>query len=245
MIEVGQVRELYRYPVKSMASVAVESTWLGWHGVAGDRRFALRRPSDNSGFPWLTASRLPSLILYQPLGQDPRAKEPVPTHMRTPEGVDLPLQGEELRADISRRFGSAVELMKLNHGIFDVAPVSVITPSTMRAIAQRAGVPLDTRRFRPNIVLETAETQPFQEDTWLGGTLVFDDDAAGAAINVTLCDERCMMINLDPDTAQQDPAVLKVVAQMNQNNAGVYATVVREGVISIGQRVRLLVPPNQ
>jgi hypothetical protein len=70
IIDLGQVRELYRYPVTSMAPVAVQSTLLGWHGVEGDRRFACHRMSDNNGFPWLTTSRLPSLILYQPIGQD-------------------------------------------------------------------------------------------------------------------------------------------------------------------------------
>ena len=58
MIELGYVRELVRYPVKSMAGTALESAFLGWHGLAGDRRFAFRRVGDDSGFPWLTASRL-------------------------------------------------------------------------------------------------------------------------------------------------------------------------------------------
>ena len=35
IIELGRVRELYRYPVKSMASVAVESTRIGWPGFEG------------------------------------------------------------------------------------------------------------------------------------------------------------------------------------------------------------------
>jgi uncharacterized protein YcbX len=76
LIDLGRVRELYRYPVKSMAPVALESTLLGWHGVAGDRRYAFRNMSDTSGFPWLTAGKLPSLILYQPFGQDASVQEP-------------------------------------------------------------------------------------------------------------------------------------------------------------------------
>lgn len=245
IIDVGQIRELYRYPVKSMAAVAVESTLLGWHGVVGDRRFAFRRMSDNTGFPWLTASRLPRLILYQPFGQDTTDKEPAPTHVRTPEGEALTLRGAELRADIACRFGRDVELMNLNHGIFDAAPVSIITAATMRGIADCAGIKLDTRRFRPNIVIETDEKQPFGEDHWLSGTLVFGERGSGAAVSVTIRDERCMMINLDPDTAKQDAAMMQTVVRMNQNNAGVYGTVVREGVVSVGQRVTLIVPSNQ
>ena len=32
---------------------------IGWHGLDGDRRFAFRRIGDASGFPWLSASKLP------------------------------------------------------------------------------------------------------------------------------------------------------------------------------------------
>jgi uncharacterized protein YcbX len=245
IIEVGRVRALFRYPVKSMAGMAVESALLGWHGFEGDRRFAFRRTTDNNGFPWLTASRLPSLLLYQPFGHDANAKEPSPTHVRTPEGIDIELRGEELRTDISNRFGSNVELMKLNHGIFDAASISIIGLATVLGIERGAGTKLDIRRFRPNIVLETHESHPFSEDNWIGGTLVFGESDSRAAVNVTIRDERCMMINLNPDTAKQDPAVMKTVVRMNQNNAGVYGTVVREGTISVGQRVKLILDSDR
>jgi hypothetical protein len=47
------------------------------------------------------------------------------------------------------------------------------------------------------------------------------------------------MVNLDPETAEKDPRVMKTVARLNQNNAGVYATVVRCGTIKVGDRVSL------
>src|SRR5687767_10842079 len=130
MIELGRVCELVRYPVKSMAGVATESAILGWHGIAGDRRFAFRRLGDDSGFPWLSASRVPEMILYRPFGLDERAGEPVPTHVRTPEGTQLELRSVELLREIAERLGSAVELMKFKHGIFDDATISVISLAT-------------------------------------------------------------------------------------------------------------------
>src|SRR5690349_13844707 len=78
MIQVGHVCELVRYPVKSMAGSVTESAYLGWHGLDGDRRFAFRRLGDPSGFPWLSASRLPELLLYHPFGLDDRTGEPLP-----------------------------------------------------------------------------------------------------------------------------------------------------------------------
>lgn len=238
-VEVGHVSELVRYPVKSMAGAATESASLGWHGLDGDRRFAFRRLADQGGFPWLTASRLPELLLYHPLGRDERSAEPLPTHVRTPAGTHLELRSAELDRDVSGRFGSDVELMKLDHGIFDEAPVSVISQSTIAGISRTAGIDLERSRFRANIVLETNDAEPFREDGWVGGTLVFGEDEFGPAVSVTARDVRCMMINLDPETAAQDARVLKTVVRLNGNNAGVYGMVVQTGTIRVGQPVRL------
>jgi uncharacterized protein len=238
-IELGRISAIFRYPVKSMAGQLANSAWLGWHGLDGDRRFAFPRLADPSGFPWLTASRLPELLLYQPYGRDTSAEEPLPTHVRTPEGADFELRGAELRDDVSHRHGSDVELMRLNQGIFDEASVSVIDVGTIRGIEREVGRGLDHRRFRPNILVEAKGDDSFGEDGWVGGRLVFGAIESGAAVSVTMRDKRCMMINLDPDTAKQDPAVMKAVVRMNENNAGVYGTVIRAGEISIGQHVWL------
>jgi uncharacterized protein len=240
IIHIGYVHELARYPVKSMAGVATKSAFLGWHGLQGDRRFAFRRLSDNSGFPWLTASRLPELVLYQPFGLDENAEEPVPTHVRTPEGNDLALGSMELQESVAQKFGSPVELMKLKHGIFDEASVSVINLATIAAIGREVDQDLDTRRFRANIVIASDAIEPFLEDGWIGGRLVFGDTETGPTINIAMPDQRCVMINLDPDTAQQDPRVMKAAVRLNGNNAGAYATVARTGQISVGQSVSLL-----
>src|SRR5262245_61223113 len=198
LIHLGHVHELTRYPVKSMAGVATNSTLLGWHGLQGDRRFAFRRLNDKSGFPWLSASRLPELLLYQPHVPDEKAEEP--THVRTPEGLDLAIGSAELQDSVAEKFGSPLELMKLKHGIFDDACVSVINLATIAAIGREAGQDLDTRRFRANIVIASDSTEPFLEDNWIGGRLVFGSEA-GPMISITMPDLRCVMINLDPDTA--------------------------------------------
>jgi uncharacterized protein YcbX len=235
--EVGRITAIFRYPVKSMAGELLDVARLGWHGLEGDRRLALRRLNDKSGFPWLTASKLPKLLCYKPFGGDDNA-EPLPTHVRTPEGKEYELRGSELREDVSRRYGSDVELMNLKHGIFDEASISVISLSTVRGIERECGRDLDLRRFRPNIVLETDSVEPFAEDIWVGRTLMFGEGNS-AAVRVTMKDERCVMVNLDPDTAESDARVMKTVVRLNQNYAGVYGTVVRVGELRVGQVVTL------
>jgi uncharacterized protein YcbX len=220
--------------------VATDSAFLGWHGLQGDRRFAFRRLDDKSGFPWLTASRLPELLLYQPIGLAENSEEPTPTHVRTPEGIDLALRSAELQNSVAEKFGSAVELMKLKHGIFDEASVSVINLATISAIGREVGDDLDIRRFRANIVIATDATEAFQEDDWIGSRLVFGDNDAGPMLNVAMSDPRCVMINLDPDTAKQDPRIMKAAVRLNNNNAGAYTNVVWTGQLVVGQPVSLI-----
>ncbi len=239
MFRVGLVSEIVRYPVKSMAGIPVESADIGWHGIKGDRRFAFRRLGDTSGMPWLTASRLPELLLYHPTGVVEHSDEPLPTHVRTPNGVELEVDGDELKSEIAGRFKSPIELMRLRHGIFDETPLSIISLATIQGIGREAGVHLDPRRFRANILVETSRTDPFHEDAWVGETLVFGDQNKGPAAYVTVRDERCKMVNLDPENAEQDSRVMKTVVRLNNNYAGVYATVASTGVIRVGDNVWL------
>ena len=64
--EIGLVEALFRYPVKSMGGERLDSATLGWHGLEGDRRFALRHLDVQTNFPWLSASKLPELLLFTP-----------------------------------------------------------------------------------------------------------------------------------------------------------------------------------
>jgi hypothetical protein len=235
MTPIGRIHELTRYPVKSMAGAAVQSAHMGLHGIDGDRRFAFRRVEDSGGFPFLTAGRFPQLLTYQPIGP-----AEMPTHVRTPSGSELELRGDDLRNEIAQRSGHAVELMMFKHGIFDDGQVSLISLATIAAIGREAGMEIDRRRMRANVVLETDNVDAFHEDDWVGATLVFGDGADAPAVSVTARDERCVMVNLDPDTGQQDARVMKAVVRMNDNYAGVYATVVRAGAIHVGQTVHLV-----
>lgn len=222
-----------------MAGVQLDRAELGWHGLNGDRRFAFRRLADQSGFPWLTASRLPELLLYKPFGEAEGDKD-LPTHVRTPDGAELKLKSDDLQTEISLRHGSPVQLMQLKHGVFDEAAVSLIEVATIRAVEREADRRLDVLRFRPNIVIESHGAEPFAEDQWVGKTLRFGTDDSGPAVSVTMRDLRCVMINLDPETAESDSSVMKAAVRLNTNHAGVYATVIRPGELRIDQKVYLV-----
>lgn len=238
-IKIGQIEAIFRYPVKSMRGEPLDDVTLGWHGLDGDRRLAFRRIDERGDFPWLTASKLPDLILFTPQRSKDTNEDVLPTHVLTPEGEKLPLLGETLAADIGRRCGTHVEMMQMKHGVFDDASVSLITTDTVREVCQIAGRDADVRRFRPNIIVRSIGAVPFEEDEWVGGVLSFGEGDDAPAIAVTMGDVRCPMVNIDPDNGSLAPEVLKAVVRANKNNAGVYGTVTRIGRLAIGQTVVL------
>lgn len=234
---IGRIEALFRYPVKSMAGESIEAADLGWHGLDGDRRLALHRIEERGGFPWLTASKLPDLVRFAPSRQAPDLHGNLPSHIRTPEGESLALFGPELAANVSRRHGAAVEMMHLNRGIFDEASVSVITSATVDEIARLSDQRPDVRRFRPNVLVSSSGAAPFEEEGWVGGVLWFGESDEAPAVGVTNWDERCSMVNIDPDSAQQTAEVLKAIVRARDNRAGVYGAVTRRGRLEVGQTV--------
>lgn len=227
---------LFRYPVKSMRGETLDAAGLGWHGLDGDRRLALRRVGDRRGFPWLTATSLPELILFTPVRAGDADTE-LPTHVRTPEGEDLELFGEALASEVGRRHGTPVEMTHLNRGIFDEAALSVITSATVAEVGRLAGHDADVRRFRPNILIASSRATPFEEDAWVGGVLSFGEDDDAASAGITNRDERCAMVNYDADSARTDAAVFKAIVREREKRVGVYGTTTRRGRLAVGQPV--------
>ncbi|MEO7823002.1 MAG: MOSC N-terminal beta barrel domain-containing protein [Gemmatimonadaceae bacterium] len=238
-IEIGHIEAIFRYPIKSMGGERLEVARLGWHGIDGDRRLALRRMNDRGGFPWLTASELPDLLLFAPYRHQDGAPGDLPTHVRTPGGKEMPVFGEDLAKEIERRHGAPVQMMQMKNGIFDEASISVIASDTVREIGRLAARTLDVRRFRPNVVVRLLQPVPFQEDDWVGGVLSFGEGDDAPAVTVTMRDVRCSIVNLDPDSASTAAEVLKAVVRTHQNTAGIYGTVTRIGRLAVGQTIHL------
>src|SRR5204863_8240111 len=131
---------------------------------------------------------LPELILFAPQRRGAAVDGNLPTHVRTPAGDELPVFGPELATEVGRRHGSPVQMIHLDRGIFDEASISVITSATVSEIGRLAAQPPDVRRFRPNIVITSLRSVPFEEDEWVGGVLLFGEGMEAASIGVTTRD---------------------------------------------------------
>lgn len=236
----GHVRELFLYPVKSMRGLSVSAVELYWYGVNGDRKYAFTQVGDLSGFPWLTARELPHMLQYEPYFVDPASPLSSAIRIRTPDGRDLPVEAAEVAEQLAAESGIRVSLVKLMRGTFDCMPVSIITSGTLTELEQEAGRSLDRRRFRPNIVVDSLPDA--DEAAWANCSLAFGEGDEGARVDVEYQTKRCMIVNLDPDSGEADPQILRTVTTVRHSHAGVYASVSRPGAIRVGDPVFLEEP---
>lgn len=227
---IGRVAALWRCPVKSMGAEALDAVEVSWHGLAGDRRWAFVRAGQApSGFPWLTMRQRPDLGHYRPSFLEPDRPDESRTVVRTPSGEQFEVVDPALAAEL----GEGVRVIKQNRGVFDTMPLSLITTRTVDSLGALVGGELDVLRFRPNLLIDAADTVPFLEDSWVGCTLRI----GGLRMRVDQRDKRCVMVNIDPVTARNDPAILRAIARERQACLGVYGSTVRPGRVAVGDPV--------
>lgn len=230
--EVGRVVGLWRYPVKSMAAESLSEVAVSWHGLVGDRRWAfIRSGLERSGFPWLTIREVPEMRHYRPRFAEPREPDRSKTLVRTPAGALLDVVDPALSAEL----GAGVRVIKQNVGVFDTMPLSLITTQTVAGLSALVSDELEVQRFRPNILIEANEEQPFPEDGWVGGVLRIGE----LRMRADQRDKRCVMVNIDPATGEREPRVLRAIARERQNHLGIYGATVEPGHIAVGDAVFL------
>ncbi|MEY2563202.1 MAG: uncharacterized protein QOH88_1395 [Verrucomicrobiota bacterium] len=257
---IGTIESLWRYPVKSMRGEEMEEMFAGYAGVYGDRLFAFRSSASPVGFPWLTARNQRTMITFRPRFRHPdKAARPVnlfeaqgpganplsatPAELmldvETPSGellaIDDPALIDRLRAGLDEEH--QLTLLRSDRAMTDARPLSLFSMQTARALGHETGLSLDKRRFRANVYLDLTNREGFAENEFVGRSLRLGSDVVVA---VRARDHRCVMINLDPDTAEMNPAVLKQVAQRHEGAAGVYGAVLEEGLLRKGDPVELI-----
>ncbi len=259
---IGTVESLWRYPVKSMRGQELDEMFAGYAGVYGDRLFAFESSASPRGFPYLTGREQHEMLRYRPRFRHPDkaarrvnlteaesmppGANPVsanPTELmidvETPDGktlaIDDPELIEMLRASIDQKH--ELTLLRSDRAMTDCRPLSLFAVQSAKKLGEEIGTTVDKRRFRANVYLDLTSSDGFAEDDFVGHSLRI---GAKVVLSILERDPRCMMITLDPDTAEKTPALLKKVAQAHSGMAGVYGAVLAEGMVRKGDPVELL-----
>jgi uncharacterized protein YcbX len=259
---IGKVESLWRYPVKSMRGEELDEIFAGYAGVYADRLFAFESSASPKGFPFFTGREQRQMIQYRPRFRHPdKAARPMNLaeaeklspninpvsanaadlmiDVETPDGKTFAIDDlgliEHLRAHTDGNH--ELTLLRSDKAITDCRPLSIFAVQTAQKLAEETGVAVDKRRFRANVYVDLTSSGGFAENEFVGCSLRI---GSKVTIAVLQRDARCMMITLDPDTAEKSPAILKAVAQAHEGMAGVYAAVLAEGMIRKGDPVELL-----
>ena len=257
---IGTVESLWRYPVKSMRGEELDEMFAGYAGVYGDRLFAFTTSSGPKGFPFFTGRDQRQMIRYRARFRNPeKAARPINLaeaessganpisanaselmiEVETPDGktiaIDDPGLIDNLRANIDGKH--ELKLLRSDKAITDCRPLSIFAVQSAKRLGEETGVEVDKRRFRANVYVDLTNADAFAENQFVGRSLCI---GSKVVVSVLERDPRCMMITLDPDTAEKTPAILKQVAQAHEGMAGVYGAVLMEGMIRKGDSVELI-----
>ena len=257
---IGKVDSLWRYPVKSMRGEELDEAFAGFSGIYGDRLFAFRSSASPKGFPYLTAREQQKLLQHRPRFRNPdKAARPINlaeaesmganpvsadfadlmVDVETPDGetvaIDDPSLIDALREGIEQKH--QLTLMRSERALTDCRPVSIFSLQSASQLAKEIGTPIDKRRFRANLYVDLTSAKGFAENEFVGRSLQIGPKVV---VRILERDPRCMMITLDPDTGEKEPAILKKVAQAHDGMAGVYGAVMVEGILHKGDPVEVL-----
>lgn len=208
------IKELWRYPVKSMGGERLSQVHMGELGLEGDRKVLVRGATGRV----LTSRTHHKLLgLHGTLGADGQ-----------PLISSYPWDSAEALALVREAVGPGAELIyHEGPARFDILPLLVATDGAIAEFGH------DSRRLRPNIIVGGVEG--LAERSWSGKCLRIGD----AVIGIQDLRGRCVMTTYDPDTLEQNPRVLKEIVQKFGGELALNCFVIRGGELKVGDSVEL------
>ncbi|KAD4060113.1 MOSC domain-containing protein [Arthrobacter yangruifuii] len=242
----GEVRALYRYPVKSTAGQALPASAVTGRGLQHDRGWAVY--TDDGGIASGKRTRrfrpVPGLMQWSSRmeddvmaagSSDPGSGAGSAPLLTSPEGFSYRADDPEADRALSAAFGRELRLRPeaavLHH---DETPLHLITTSSLAGLRQLSGGAVDERRFRANIVIDTGSLPAFCEDDWAGGELFLGEKVVlrlGAGM------PRCVMIDQAQAGVEAQPQALKLLGGHHSTEFGLQAHVLRTGTLRVGDAV--------
>lgn len=220
----GRIVALHRYPVKSMGGESLQRVYLNPFGLENDRLYAFESAEAPPGMLRVSGAQRRELLRYRAW-----LDEEGSVLVTTPHGNTLSVDSPAL-------LGPGFALTRAETPQTDVRPLSLISVQTIHELSRECGQELDPRRFRANLIVDLS-AGAFSEDALAGRILRLGDDAT---ILIRERDPRCRFITYDPAAPQATAplfALMKVLDRSHQGRAGVYASVIKPGVLRVGDRV--------
>lgn len=225
----GRVKEIRRFPVKSILGESLSRVSIDHRGLFGDRLWAIKNLNGKFGSGKTTRrfQRMDGLFNYRASFHGSNLI------ITMPDGTNYRVDNKNVNVNeaLSKRLGYQVTLSQeelISH--FDEGPISIITTSSLHMLSEELGEPVDPRRFRANILIDT-ESTAFIEKDWV-------DQQIKIGPNVTLSVvaplQRCVMLNNSQEELKQDARVLRTLASHHDAQFGVWAKVEHNGEINVG-----------
>jgi len=238
---IGELRGIARYPVKSMAGETLGAARIAAYGIYGDRSHALFEVGVEGWERYVTGREVPQLLTYCAAftAEGSREAEAFPPVTVTAPDGRIFSWDEQLLQRIQPLAKRPLSLLSCRPDdaelAVDAGGILIITDRTVQKLERLLGYPVDARRFRANLVI-ALHTEDVREDAELLGHRLHIGDAV---LSIDEACERCMMITLDPDTAERDPLILRKVNEEMGLCFGVYASIVQTGDVRTGDKVYL------
>ena len=231
-MRIGTVKQIWRYPVKSMAGEQLESSTIGLRGIPGDRSWVLK---DEATGKFTTGGKHPLLMQCTARYREAPSNGFVPhVDMRFPDGFEAGSDLPDINARSTALLGKPVLLSASALGDqFDAFPIHVLTTASLEVMSRwNRKADWDVRRFRPNIFVETEPgIEGFVEFGWR--TLRVGD----VELKCEMPAERCAMTTHAQAKLAKDPSVLRSIVEAADQNLGIYASVIKAGEVHIGDQV--------
>ena len=266
---IATVAGLWRYPVKSMMGEELAAVDLMEYGLLGDRQYAVvdsetgKIASAKHPGKWAPLFSCRATFLERPTAAVPAPR----IQITLPNGTEVTSDQHDVGAQLSTVLGRSVHLAVvppsapvleeywpivegLAHAdmvtdesmppgtFFDSASVHLITTATLDRLAgSYTSGRFEAQRFRPNILVAlSVPGSGFIEKDWVDRTLCIGDQAQ---LRITGSCGRCVMTTLPQGDLPQDTGILRTAVKENHGSVGIYATVVRGGIIRRKDSIRI------
>jgi uncharacterized protein YcbX len=221
-----KVKQLYRYPVKSLLGEKVSSFTLDTRGVVNDRLFAITDENKYIGSHKNTRRfrKLPRLFELKSFINNNEIRISFPNDDQY--SVDNPILNRKLSDFIGQPVSIAKE-DKVSH--LDDGPIHILTTASLNWLqGLLPNIEITPERFRPNILLDgPSENKQLTEDLWIGKVL----NIGNCKLEITNKTQRCLMVTSAQNSLAYSPEILKTLGKHNDACFGVYAKVITQGTI--------------